>query len=230
MIENPELLQAIEDVFNERFEQEMQEFKSTPPFVFSEKHKKKMGKLIKRQRKPYFKLICTTGRRAACIIVAIVVITASTLSVKAVREAIFNFITKIFSDHTVVTVESGTAEGYPETIEDEYYIFDLPEGFELIDYYKMDTSIVSMYCNNDEYIFFSQYTKDYYETNYDNEHASFEQELYSTNQSYLIIESEVDTVYIWNNGSYILSIRSNIDKNTILELCESKNPKYNLTL
>ena len=221
MIENPELLQAIENVFNERFERDMEEFRSTPQHVFSEKHNKKMAKLIKRQRKPYFKLICTTGRRVACIIVAIVAIAASTLSVKAVREAIFNFITKIFSDHTVVTVESGTAEGYPETIEEEYYISDLPEGFELIDYYKMDTSIVSMYCNNDEYIIFSQYTKEYYESHYDNEQTTFEEKCLSNNQSYLIIESDADTVFVWDNGEYILSIRSNLNKNIILELCKS---------
>ena len=225
MIENPELLQAIEDVFNERFEQEMQEFKSTPPFVFSEKHNKKMAKLIKRQRKPYFKLICTTGRRVACIIVAIVAIAASTLSVKAVREAIFNFITRIFSDHTVVTVESGTAEGYPETIEEEYYISELPEGFERVDYSKIDTSVVSFYFNNDDYIVFSQYTKEYYKTNYDNEQASIEKEFYSSDQSYLIIESEVDTVYIWDNGSYILSIRSNLDKDVIIKMCKSTKQK-----
>ena len=157
----------------------------------------------------------------ACIIVAIVAIAASTLSVKAVREAIFNFITKIFSDHTVVTVESGTAEGYPETIEEEYYISDLPEGFELIDYYKMDTSIVSMYCNNDEYIIFSQYTKEYYESHYDNEQTTFEEKCLSNNQSYLIIESDADTVFVWDNGEYILSIRSNLNKNIILELCKS---------
>ena len=225
MIENPELLQAIEDVFNERFEQEMQEFKSTPPHVFSEKHNKKMAKLIKRQRKPYFKLICTTGRRVACIIVAIVAIAASTLSVKAVREAFFNFITKIFSDHTVVTVDSGTDAGYPETIEEEYYISDLPEGFERVDYSKIDTSVVSFYFNNDDYIVFSQYTKEYYKTNYDNEQASIEKEFYSSNQSYLIIESEVDTVCIWDNGSYILSIRSNLDKDIIIKMCKSTKQK-----
>ena len=221
MIENPELLQAIENVFNERFERDMEEFRSTPPHVFSEQHKKKMAKLIKRQRKPYFKLICTTGRRVACIIVAIVAIAASTLSVKAVREAIFNFITKIFSDHTVVTVESGTAEGYPETIEEEYYISELPEGFERVDHSKMDNSVVSFYFNDDEYIIFSQYTKEYYESHYDNEQTTFEEKCLSNNQSYLIIESDADTVFVWDNGEYILSIRSNLNKNIILELCKS---------
>ena len=224
MIENPELLQAIEDVFNERFEQEMQEFKSTPPFVFSEKHNKKMAKLIKRQRKPYFKLICTTGRRVACIIVAIVAIAASTLSVKAVREAIFNFITRIFSDHTVVTVESGTAEGYPETIEEEYYISELPEGFERVDYSKRDISVSSTYFNNDKYVFFIQYTKEYYEGAFDNEQTQYEKQFIS-GQDYLILSSDYDTTFVWDDGSYILSIRSNIDKNTILELCESTKSK-----
>lgn len=101
MINDPELLQAIENVFNERFESDMEEFRSTPPHVFSEKHNKKMAKLIKRQRKPYFKLICTTGRRVACIVVLMLVVFASSLTVKAVREAVYDFIMSIFSDHTL---------------------------------------------------------------------------------------------------------------------------------
>ena len=225
MINNPKLLQAIEDVFNERFEQEMQEFKSTPPFVFSEKHKKKMAKLIKRQRKPYFKLICTTGRRVACIIVAIVAIAASTLSVKAVREAIFNFITKIFSDHTVVTVESGTAEGYPKTIEEEYYISDLPEGFERVDYSKSSISVFSAYENKDKYILFSQYTKAYYETNYDNELTQSTKQYSKNEQVFLVFESEEETTFIWDNGEYIFTITSNLDKSSITNLCDSTKIK-----
>ncbi|MBQ7071487.1 MAG: DUF4367 domain-containing protein [Ruminococcus sp.] len=224
MIENPELLQAIENVFNERFERDMEEFRSTPPHVFSEKHKKKMAKLIKRQRKPYFKLICTTGRRVACIIVAIVAIAASTLSVKAVREAIFNFITRIFSDHTVVTVESGTAEGYPETIEEEYYISDLPEGFELVDHQITNTTITSSYFNKESYIVFTQYVKKHFKRNIDNETTLYEKIVYD-NQEYLIYSSKHDSLYILDNGSYILSIQSNLDKNTILGLFKSTKIK-----
>lgn len=225
MINNPKLLQAIEDVFNERFEQDVREFESTPPHVFSEKHNKKMAKLIKRQRKPYFKLICTTGRRVACIIVAIVAIAASTLSVKAVREAFFRFIMKIFSDHTVVTVDGEIDGKYPDTIKEEYYISDLPEGFERVDYSKSSISVFSAYENNDKYILFSQYTKAYYETSFDNEQTSFDEKCFSNNQSYLVLESEVDTIFVWDNGSYILSIQSNLDKNTIQELCKSTKSK-----
>lgn len=224
MINNPELLQAIENVFNERFERDMEEFRSTPPHVFSEKHNKKMAKLIKRQRKPYFKLICTTGRRVACIVVLMLVVFASSLTVKAVREAVYDFIMSIFSDHTVVTVDSGTDAGYPETIEEEYYISDLPEGFERVDYSKRDISVSSTYFNNDKYVFFIQYTKEYYEGTFDNEQTQYEKQFIS-GQDYLILSSDYDTTFVWDDGSYIFSIRSNIDKNTILELCESTKSK-----
>ena len=220
MINNPKLLQAIEDVFNERFEQEMQEFKSPPPFVFSEKHKKKMAKLIKRQRKPYFKLICTAGRRAACIVVIVLVVFASSLTVKAIREAIYDFIMRIFSDHTVVTVESGTAEGYPETIEEEYYISALPEGFELVDDVHNDMMIERIYFYTDKYIFFTQYTKNCYKELYDN--SKVEYDIYENGiYNFLTIESEYETSYIWDNGDYIFVVTSNLDKEAVAKLFES---------
>ena len=224
MINNPELLQAIENVFNERFERDMEEFRSTPPHVFSEKHNKKMAKLIKRQRKPYFKLICTAGRRAACIAVLVIVVFASSLTVKAVREAVYDFIMSIFSDHTVVTVDSGTDAGYPETIEEEYYISDLPEGFELVDHQITNTTITSSYFNKESYIVFTQYVKNHFKRNIDNE-MTFHEKLVYDNEEYLIYTSKYDSLYILDNGSYILSIQSNLDKNTILGLFKSTKIK-----
>lgn len=225
MINNPELLQAIENVFNERFERDMEEFRSTPPHVFSEKHNKKMAKLIKRQRKPYFKLICTTGRRVACIVVLMLVVFASSLTVKAVREAVYDFIMSIFSDHTVVTVDSGTDAGYPETIEEEYYISNLPEGFERVDYSKSSISVFSAYENKDKYILFSQYTKAYYETNYDNELTQSTKQYSKNEQVFLVFESEKETTFIWDNGEYIFTITSNLDKSSITNLCDSTKIK-----
>ena len=103
MITNPQILQALEKVFDERIEYEIEELESEEPHAFSKKHIKKMTRMIRDQKKPYFKLICTSGRRAACIIITIIALSASALSVRAIREAIFDFITKNFSDHTVIT-------------------------------------------------------------------------------------------------------------------------------
>ena len=224
MFDNPLVLQAIQEVFNERFDDEMKELESEEPHIFSEKHNKKMAKLIKDQKKPYFTLICTAGRRAACIVAAILILSASALSVKAIREAVFDFIMRIFSDHTVVTTESGTDAGYPETIEEEYYISELPEGFEQTQYGLSSTALSIYYSDYyGNYILYEQKVKTLYKSYYDD--RLNESKVIYSNQEYLIIESDKNTTYIWDNGHYIFEISSNIDKKSILKLCDSTKIK-----
>lgn len=224
MFENPLVLQAIQEVFNERFEEEMKELEDEEPHIFSEKHNKRMAKLIKNQKKPYFMLICTTGRRAACIIATIIILSASALSVKAIREAIFDFIMKAFSDYTIVSTESGTDTGYPDTIEEEYYISELPEGFNQTQYGLSNVALSVFYSNNNgDYILFTQETKAEYETNYDNHLNEFKTTY--NGQEYIIIESDKDITYIWDNGYYIFEMTSNLDKESSLNLCNSTKAK-----
>lgn len=224
MFENPLVLQAIQEVFNERFEEEMKELEDEEPHIFSEKHNKRMAKLIKNQKKPYFMLICTTGRRVACIIATIIILSASALSVKAIREAIFDFIMKAFSDHTVVTTESGTDSSYPETIEEEYYITELPEGFNQTQSGSTSTSLSAYYKDDyGNFILFTQITKSSYETFYDNH--IYDSKITFNNQEYLIIESDNNMTLIWDNNHYILEISSNLDKEVLLDLCNSTKVK-----
>lgn len=226
MFDNPLILQAIQEVFNERFDDEMKELESEEPHIFSEKHNKKMAKLIKDQKKPYFTLICTAGRRAACIVAAILILSASALSVKAIREAVFDFIMRIFSDHTVVTTESGTDTGYPETIEEEYYISELPEGFYQTQYVLNNTLLSSCYSDDHgNYILFKQEVKSLYETYYDINNSMNRKAYIYKDMEYMIIETDVDTTYIWDNGHYVFEITGNIDKKELLDLCYSTKSK-----
>ena len=225
MTDNPLFLKELENVFNENFNSDIKALEGMKPHSFSERHNKKMNKLIKRQRKPYFKLICTAGRRAACVIVAVIVASASALSVKAIREAIFDFITNIFSDHSVVTTESGTEIGYPKIIENEYYISELPDDFIIGATIRNDVSINVSYFNDDKYILFSQYTKSVYEETFDNEHTRFEKITDESGQEYLMISTEADISFIWDNGKYIFEITSNLDKEYTLKLCKSTKMK-----
>ena len=122
MNENTLFTQALKDVIDEDYNADMEAISLNDEHEFSDKHNKKMKKLIKRQSRPYFNLISTAGRRVACVIVAMIVLSASALSVEAVRNAVYDFIIKIFSNHSVVTIESGTDDGYPTSIEEKYYI------------------------------------------------------------------------------------------------------------
>lgn len=214
----------MDEVLTEEFAAYIDDLPLYTDHQFSKRHNRKMNKLIKRQRKPYFKLICTAGRRAACIIVAFIVMSVSALSVKAIREAFFDFITRIFSDHTVVTVESGTDSGYSETIEEEYYISALPEEFVVTDTIDTENIKYHTYFRNSDYVIFTQFTKSEYEQNYDNEYTQY-QEYIDGDEKYLVIENEYDTTYIWDNGKYILTIQSNLHKDSILELCKSTKIK-----
>lgn len=227
MESNKLFLQSLENVYDDEFEEYMSslERNNSSEHIFGEKHNKKMSKLIKLQRRPYFNMISTTGRKVACIIVAFIVMSASALSVKAIREAFFDFITSIFSDHNVVTTESGTDTGYPTTIEEEYYISELPEGFEEMDKGKTDNSIDISYFRNDDYILFTQYTKAEYEVNYDNERSEFDEYTDRDGEHYMVITNENEITYIWDNGRYIFEIASNLNKDSILKLCKSTKIK-----
>ena len=61
--------------------------------IFSEKFERKMERLIRRRRKPYYSLISTSLRRTACIIVMFLVVSFTTvMSVEALRKPFLDFI------------------------------------------------------------------------------------------------------------------------------------------
>lgn len=196
-----------------------------PQYEVSDKFKKKMEKLIKYQRKPYFRLTCTAGRRAACIIVAVIVLSVSSLSVDAVYNTIYNFIVKTFSDHDEISYNNDS-DSYPETIEDEYVISNIPEGFELTDHDLTEKSVYSSYLNEDKCIVLEQCTKDFFSYNYDNEYSMTENYTDENGQEYIIrITDSTDITVLWDNGEYIFQIYSNLDKDSVLDLCKNVSVK-----
>lgn len=184
-----------------------------------------MDKLIRRRNKPYFNLICTGGRRAACIAAVVIILSASSLSVEAVREAVHDFFMSIFEDHTAVSVNSDTEKDYPATIEEEYAISNLPDGFELSDYNRDSGTIFAAYFNGDKYIFFDQFVHDSYLGYFDNEHSELEYYTDESGQEYLIQNTGHDYCILWDDGNYILQITSNLNKKDALSLCKSTKSK-----
>ena len=211
------------------FEPQLDEFIDSVNFdinaEFSKKFERKMDKLIRRRNKPYFNLICTGGRRAACIAAVVIILSASSLSVEAVREAVHDFFMSIFEDHTAVSVNSDTEKDYPATIEEEYAISNLPDGFELSDYNRDSGTIFAAYFYGDKYIFFDQFVHDSYLVNFDNEHSELEYYTDESGQEYLIQSTNHDFCISWDNGEYIFKITSNLNKKDTLSLCKSTKSK-----
>lgn len=216
-----EFMRALKESFEEDCDKLMSE--EIPNYETSAKFEKKMQKLIKSQRKPYFKLISTGGRRAACIIAAVVVLSVSSLSVKAVRKTVLEFILNPVSDgEAEITTSVYGVDNYPNTIEEEYYISEIPEGFECDLYDKCEAWVDYSYTNDEgDYIVFRQEIKDVFGGVYDIEHSVFYEYTDDDGQKYLIHECGSQYSIIWENGKYIFIIGSNLDKEEILDLCRS---------
>ena len=218
------LSKALGEVFEPQIDEFMQTVELKSDYIFSDKYKRKIIKLIKRREKPYFKLICTTGRRIVCAAAAVIMILASSLSVEAVREAIHDLLMNIFKGHTAVSV-SGTIEDYPTVIEEEYEIANLPDGFEMVDYYADDKSVLASYINGEKYILFEQTVYYDFIGNFDNSHSEFEYYTDEFGQEYLIHNTGSDYCITFNNGKYIIRITSNLDKNEVINLCKDTKIK-----
>lgn len=196
-----------------------------PQFEVSDEFQRKMSKLIERQKKTYFKLICTASRRVACIVVIMLVIFVSSLSVKAVRKVVFNLFMNAFSDHTEISVNIDDMSDYPETIETEYIIDNIPEGYELTEYDKNNNAICYYYMKEDSYIFFEQILKTPSTHNVDNEFSSMEKYTDDNGQEYFIHILNDDFLVMWDNGEYIFRTSSNLDKNSTMDLCKCTKRK-----
>ncbi|MBR1664345.1 MAG: DUF4367 domain-containing protein [Ruminococcus sp.] len=220
-------IEALNDVFEKEVDTELEKITINDGHLFSESYKKKMDKLINQRSKPYYNMISTAGRRAACIAAAIIILSASALSVSAVREAFFGFITKIFGDHTEISVDKNNSDSYPASIEKEYYISELPSGFTQTERLIDNHSLFVSYSNNDKYIFFEQYTIDSYIQDIDNEQTGYETIYDDYGSIYKVMYSEVDDSYtiIWNNNEYAFTILSNLNKEDVLDLCSSTKVK-----
>lgn len=99
------LIMAFE-LYNKRLCESLPTDEELEHITFSDAFEKKMQKLIRAQKKSYYYLINTVGKRAAIIVLAIVIsLTATTFGVKAIRESVIKFITETFEKFTAVSVE-----------------------------------------------------------------------------------------------------------------------------
>lgn len=69
------------------------------PYKFSSLFEKKMNRLIRAQRKPYYSMVNTIGKRVAVIIIAIfIILTSTVLNVKALCDPVINFFIEVYEE------------------------------------------------------------------------------------------------------------------------------------
>lgn len=202
------------------FEALTQEYENSIPnteeHIFSPKFEKEMSRLIKRREKPYYKIINTFGKRAACFTVGILV--ASSLTIMNV-EAFIKFVDNVFEKFSIV--QSVDANDSPETIEDIYEItYDL-SGYSYDLWSCDDISRLAEYTNGEIYINFGQHTKAEYDILLNTENADIEIIKINGHEAIYYMDNHNYHHIIWDNDDYIISLGSNIGKTTLIDIADS---------
>lgn len=201
-ISKAEFKQAFREVASLEFSHIPQDEKSIN-YKFSDRFNNRMEKLIKAQRKPYWKFISTTSKRAAVIFVAILTLFTAAFSVKAIREPIIKFIKQVYESFTQYSFDGDTVE----TINKEYTITKMLDGYELIDKLTSDNTIATTYKNElGDTIIFTQMTTEY-STGYLVDNESGEQYTETVDSIEIDFKEWYDTkTAIWANDGYVFSI------------------------
>ncbi len=122
-------LKSAFELYNQRLIESLPSSEELLKISFSEAFERRMEKLLSLQKKSYYRLINTVGKKVAVIIVAVIIgLTATTFSVKALREAVLEFITETHKKYTKVStnIVQQPQNGFEKTA--PQYI---PEGYVL---------------------------------------------------------------------------------------------------
>lgn len=193
----------------------------TSEHVFSPEFERKMQKLISRREKPYYLIINTVGKRAACVMLAVLIaFTVTVMNVDALRYAFHGFI--IYSSRKYSYFEPTDAGNAPETIEDIYEItYDL-SGYEkevwLDEYYQRSTHYIK---DDVYYVGLSQGVKGIYIPEMNTEGAVISTIPINGHEAIYYRDKDNYDVIIWDNGDYIFVLHSNIGKDILIEIAES---------
>jgi len=188
-------------------------------YNFSEEFYRKKTKLLKRSRKPYYKLVNTAGKRAAVFILAIIVtLSTITLSVEALRMPLIEIITSIYERFTGVSYEyDAKLRNYPKKIEDVFLPKQVPKGYELVKSEYHDVAINTVFSNGTHDLHFEQYIIVSTKITVDTEGVEVEALTINGNEALFFHNKGINTL-MWTDGYYGYIAHGNLDKSEIVKL------------
>lgn len=215
-----ELAEAYGEVIDAEIEALLAE--ENEPHVFSESFEKRMNELIRTGRP-------NSGKRAGAkrwliiAIAAVLALAATACAVPEIRESIAGFFVKVFGDHVEYVDPAVTKE----TIEEEYGLVPIPEGFEETYFTNDGGCVATDYIDNKgNIISLHQWSKSFSGEVIDNEHGEFS-EYYLGDIAVRIFSSEFGKQASWVQDGYYFSLiyGSKMDLETFESWIASVNKK-----
>ncbi len=215
---------SLKQILEEMCLEEVNEFKNMkniPHHHFSLRHRRAMKKILSANQpeRRGLRSLPPTKR----IVIATMLIFLALFTITASGVAINGFVRKRHRDNTQLFVVN--VENSPSLIEYEYYLSEIPDGYEL---YENDTTLYSVckiYINSENRtLTFYQNVKKYYDQHFDNEKNSFEEVEINGHYGLYIdfgTEKREHGDLVWDNGDYILEINGDLSKSELISLAQS---------
>lgn len=208
------------ELYNKKLSNSLPTDEELKDIKFSKTFENKMEKLIRAQKKSYFYLINTVGKRVAVIILAIMIsLTATTFGVKAIRESIIKFITETFEKFTAVSVENEEADAQYDIVKTApQYI---PESYDIET--EMDLGVLYQitYNNQDgnsiDYIQKINFGTIY---NVDREDIEYERINIKSFDGIKYVKNGINTV-VFADGTYMYTVYGKISFDELIKMAES---------
>lgn len=192
-------------------------------YIPNKQTEEKINRLIRIEKKPYFVLINTIGKRVACVVIAMLIaMTTTVFSVKALRDPFVNFIVKTYEKFSTVIFENTeTKSGKNTIITQRYEPTYIPDGYKKT---FEETLSLSYFC---------EYTND------SGDKLTFEQNLIENAQAGIDTENSVlETIYIngieglyfenkslhnimFSNKQYSFFVSGRLLKSELIQIAES---------
>ena len=168
---------------------------------YSEKYKRDMDRLLRRQKKTklywYFN---TVGKRAAVIALACLMTLGISMSITAVRQPIVNFFVRAYDSVIELFFAQEDTEHAPECIETLYTLSVLPQNSEWLTQFINEKDVTTTWANDDVNLTLIQTTL---ETKLfvNEDFADFEiRDMAATRVA--VIEKFGVSLYLWNTEDY----------------------------
>lgn len=213
---------------------EWDKYDSAPTHIFSRKHSREMKRIFKLYDKNTRKL-CTDNRskiqrpkrltlKHAVVLVALIFLaalagcTAAYFISQSFRGDVHREYTQIFPLDTA---------NCTTTIEEKYYLPDLPEGFVLLetDSTPYDVYTSYKYFSTGENITLRQFVKtDFSPIHFNTEKCDFQEVDINGHCALLLDYSGIGEKFsgvIWDNGDYVIELCGNLYKNQIIDLAKT---------
>lgn len=220
----------LKSILEESARLELEKYDNIPDVKFSLKHRLAMKRIFKLYEKnaaairreavskPIKRRLTWKTVLTAVAIVFLAVLTGCTAAYFISQD----FCGIVHSDNTELFVTN--ADNCPSTIENKYYLPELPDEFTLLQADSTQWEVYTSYIHpsSGKTITFEQNVKkDFPHIHFNTEKSDFQEVDINGHCALLLEYTSIDCSVIWDNGDYVLMLCGNLDKNTLLDLAKT---------